>query len=43
MPAARRMKEQEGAMIGPYKLLQQIGEGGFGTVWMAEQQQSGSR
>ena len=24
--------------IGPYKLLQQIGEGGFGIVWMAEQQ-----
>jgi len=22
--------------IGPYKLLTQIGEGGFGTVWMAE-------
>ena len=23
--------------IGPYKILQQIGEGGMGTVWMAEQ------
>jgi serine/threonine protein kinase/tetratricopeptide (TPR) repeat protein len=25
-------------MIGPYKLLQTIGEGGFGTVYMAEQE-----
>jgi hypothetical protein len=24
--------------IGPYKPLQQIGEGGMGTVWMAEQE-----
>ena len=24
--------------IGPYKLLQQIGEGGMGTVWMADQE-----
>jgi eukaryotic-like serine/threonine-protein kinase len=26
-----------GSQIGPYKLLQQIGEGGFGVVYMAEQ------
>ncbi|MBS0198255.1 MAG: protein kinase [Planctomycetes bacterium] len=26
-----------GSVIGPYKLLQVIGEGGFGTVFMAEQ------
>src|SRR5262245_51232724 len=26
-------------VIGPYKLLQQIGEGGMGTVFMAEQTQ----
>src|SRR5262245_19202380 len=29
--------EQAGTIIGPYKLLQQIGEGGMGTVWMAQQ------
>jgi eukaryotic-like serine/threonine-protein kinase len=31
--------ERPGTMIGPYKLLQQIGEGGMGTVFMAEQAQ----
>src|SRR4051812_27532887 len=30
--------EEVGEMIGPYKLLQRIGEGGFGVVWMAEQE-----
>ena len=29
--------EQPGTQIGPYKLLQKIGEGGFGVVYMAEQ------
>jgi serine/threonine protein kinase/tetratricopeptide (TPR) repeat protein len=29
--------EKPGAVIGPYKLLEQIGEGGFGVVYMAEQ------
>src|SRR5437867_12064332 len=30
--------ERPGTVIGPYKLLQQIGEGGMGTVFMAEQE-----
>ncbi|MBW3598519.1 MAG: serine/threonine protein kinase, partial [Planctomycetes bacterium] len=31
------LAEGPGTQIGPYKLLQQIGEGGFGVVFMAEQ------
>lgn len=31
--------EDAGSAIGPYKLLVQIGEGGMGVVWMAEQKE----
>ena len=32
------ISEGVGTLIGPYKLIEQIGEGGFGVVFMAEQQ-----
>jgi serine/threonine protein kinase len=37
-PSEEPFREGPGTVIGPYKLLEQIGEGGFGVVYMAEQQ-----
>ncbi|HXY36814.1 MAG TPA: serine/threonine-protein kinase, partial [Planctomycetaceae bacterium] len=37
--AGEPIREQVGSTIGPYKLMEQIGEGGFGLVFVAEQQQ----
>lgn len=38
-PLVGTISEGPGSRIGPYKLLQQIGEGGMGVVYMAEQEQ----
>ena len=42
-PSGNILIEKEGDQVGPYRLLQQIGEGGFGVVWMAEQAKPISR
>src|SRR5438105_4726403 len=38
-PALRTGEEAPGSRIGHYRLLQEIGHGGFGAVYMAEQAQ----
>jgi WD40 repeat protein/serine/threonine protein kinase len=39
LPQIEVLTEKSGTRIGRFKLLEKIGEGGFGVVWMAEQEE----